>query len=358
MTTLTAARAGNRRRLPGPWSGMTWITWRQHRAALAGFGLLFGGSAVLMLYAGIRVHDAYNTLVQHGCSVASSMGRCAQAGALFLGQPFDLYPTGVALALHVSPLLIGMFLGAPLLAREYEAGTLRFAWTQGTGRLRWAATQFALLAAATAAVTCGLAALAGWATQPFAALGYVSRWQAGQFDTTVITAVGWAVAAFALGTLLGAVIKRTVTAMAATGVTVAALAAAAYWKLDYLLLSVRPRTAADLAIVQANFGQRAIDTYAQQAYPGPPGSWLIRGYFAGPTGRPLGQDAVRAVTRLMFSSKPSAAVQSLARHHDTFLVVYQPAARFWTFQAVAGGILLLAAAALVAATLLLLRRSV
>ena len=28
----------------------------------------------------------------------------------------------------------GMLLGAPLLGREYEQGTFRFAWTQGTGR--------------------------------------------------------------------------------------------------------------------------------------------------------------------------------------------------------------------------------
>ena len=34
------------------------------------------------------------------------------------------------------PITIGMFLGAPLLAREYADGTRRFAWTQDAGRLR------------------------------------------------------------------------------------------------------------------------------------------------------------------------------------------------------------------------------
>ena len=28
---------------------------------------------------------------------------------------------------------------AALLSREYEQGTFRFAWTQGTGRTRWCA---------------------------------------------------------------------------------------------------------------------------------------------------------------------------------------------------------------------------
>jgi len=32
------------------------------------------------------------------------------------------------------PLLIGMFWGAPLISREFEAGTFRLAWTQGVTR--------------------------------------------------------------------------------------------------------------------------------------------------------------------------------------------------------------------------------
>ncbi len=358
MTALTAAQPVRGDREPRPLPRLAWITWRQHRGALSGFAALAGAFALLLLYAGLQVHHAYAGLLAHHCSVATSIGPCAQPAGLFLGQPYDLLANGAALALHVGPVLIGMFLGAPLLAREYEAGTLRFAWTQGTCRFRWAATQFALLAAVMAAVTCGVAALAGWASQPFAALGYVSRWQAGQFGTTMITAVGWALAAFALGTLLGVVIKRTVAAMAVTAAAVTALAAAAYWKLDYLLLRVGTRTVADPSMVSVNYGQRELNTYAQQAYPGPAGSWLVHGWFAGPTGRPLGQAAVSDITRRLFTNKPSAALHWLAQHHDTFLVAYQPAARYWLFQAVAGGILLLITAALVTATFLLIRRPV
>jgi ABC-type transport system involved in multi-copper enzyme maturation permease subunit len=356
VTALTATRTASRPEGTHPWLRLTWITWRQHRGALSGFAALFAAFALLMLYVGLKVHSAYAALLAHHCTVATTLGPCAKPAGLFLGQPYDLTANGVGLALHVSPVLIGMFLGAPLLAREYESGTLRFAWTQGTGRIRWAATQIALLAAAIAAVTCGLAVLAAWVSQPFAALGYESRWQAGQFDTTVITAVGWALAAFALGTLLGALTKRTVAAMAATAAVVSALAVATYWKLDYLLLSVHTRTVADLAMVEANFGQRAINTYAQQAYPGPPGSWLVHGYLADAKGRPLGEAAVEAATRRLFSDKPSAGMRWLAQHHDTFLVAYQPAARYWLLNSVAGITLSLIAAALMAATLILIRR--
>jgi hypothetical protein len=41
---------------------------------------------------------------------------------------------------------------APLLAREYAAGTVRFTWTQGIGRTRWAVLTLGLLGMAVAAV--------------------------------------------------------------------------------------------------------------------------------------------------------------------------------------------------------------
>jgi hypothetical protein len=44
MTTLTtAARPEHRAALqPPPWRRMAWVTWRQHRTALAGVAVLLG----------------------------------------------------------------------------------------------------------------------------------------------------------------------------------------------------------------------------------------------------------------------------------------------------------------------------
>jgi hypothetical protein len=49
--------------------------------------------------------------------------------------------------LQAVPALIGVFVGGPLLARELETGTSRFAWTQGCGRLRWTISKLLPLAA-------------------------------------------------------------------------------------------------------------------------------------------------------------------------------------------------------------------
>jgi hypothetical protein len=48
MTAVTApAPAGARR--PVPWTRLVWVTWRQHRVALAGVAVLLGGLAVYLL---------------------------------------------------------------------------------------------------------------------------------------------------------------------------------------------------------------------------------------------------------------------------------------------------------------------
>ena len=42
----------------------------------------------------------------------------------------------------ILPVLVGLFWGAPLVAREVEHGTHRLVWTQGVSRRRWALVKF------------------------------------------------------------------------------------------------------------------------------------------------------------------------------------------------------------------------
>ena len=61
--------------------------------------------------------------------------------------------------LTVIPALAGLFLGAPLLAREFEYGTFRLAWTQSLSRRRWVLSRTVLLALATIAAAALVALL-------------------------------------------------------------------------------------------------------------------------------------------------------------------------------------------------------
>ena len=62
-----------------------------------------------------------------------------------------LFNGGIAV-LAVAPAVIGIFWGAPLVARELETGTYRLAWNQSVTRGRWLAAKlgFSVLATAVA----------------------------------------------------------------------------------------------------------------------------------------------------------------------------------------------------------------
>ena len=73
--------------------------------------------------------------------------------------------------LQAVPALIGAFVGAPVLARELETGTFRYAWTQGFGRWRWTLAKLVLLAVVVTAAAGAFSVLFSWYYQPFFADG-------------------------------------------------------------------------------------------------------------------------------------------------------------------------------------------
>ena len=73
MTALTvpAAHADDASPRPVPWRRMAWVTWRQHRIALAGVAALLGALVVYLWMAGLQVHHAYAAAT--ACHPASSL---------------------------------------------------------------------------------------------------------------------------------------------------------------------------------------------------------------------------------------------------------------------------------------------
>jgi hypothetical protein len=115
---------------PLPWRRMAWVTWRQHRTGLTGVAVLVVALAAFYGITGLHLHHAYAAVI--ACHPASSFA-CGELVNRFNGL-YGFLANGFIL--QVVPVLIGAFLGAPLLARELESGTFRFAWTQGFGRWR------------------------------------------------------------------------------------------------------------------------------------------------------------------------------------------------------------------------------
>src|SRR5205814_8144758 len=115
----------------------------------------------------------------------------------------------------VVPLLIGLFWGAPLVARELEDGTHRLVWTQSVTRRRWFTTKVALVGGAAAAGAVAFAELVTWWSSMFTRAN-ADRLTPGIFDIRGIVPVAYVLFALALGVFVGTLVRRTLPAMAAT----------------------------------------------------------------------------------------------------------------------------------------------
>jgi hypothetical protein len=337
---------------------MAWITWRQHRAALAGVAIVLSGCAVALGITGLRIQHVYASLVQDRCPLAGALttSRCGRLqGAYYhAGYPLTSNVVLLTVALSAIPVLIGMFVAAPLLAREYEAGTVRFAWTQVASRTRWVVAKLVLLGAALTAASGAFGALVSWWLAQADPLAVASRWQPAQFGLTAVTFAAWTVAAFAAGAFAGALIRRTVPAMAATGAFVAVLTAVTYHKLDALLVSagpvIRQTMLLDLPVYQP--GSPPVTFLLGQAVTvsAPAGSWPLRSWITSPDGQMIGSLPPRVL-----ALSTQAENHWLASHHLSIWTAYQPPGSFWLFQSAEGATGLLLAVILGAATVWLVR---
>jgi hypothetical protein len=333
---------------PLPWRRMAGVTWRQHRIALAAVAVLLGALAVWLWIIGTPLHHAYAAAA--ACHPASSPA-CQKLASTFNGTNDHLLgassPGGVFLQLV--PVLIGAFAGAPVLARELETGTFRFAWTQGFGRCRWALAKLVLLAAVLAAATGACGVLVSWYYQPYFATGHqaLDLFQMSPFATLFtlrgVAFPAWTMAAFTIGALAGMLIRRVVPAIIATLAVYAALAVAAagFLREHYLtpLLSSNPNVPGTAWIISQWWTRGGRFAFAGD----PPFGLVNRFCSAAPTGQsknaPFGTFA-----------------QCLAPHGYTQWTSYQPASRFWPVQWIEGGWLLALSALLIAATIWLVRR--
>ena len=197
---------------PVPWRRMVWVTWRQHRPTLISVPAILGAVALFLLIAGLKIHHDYAVLT--ACHPFSS-DACQTLNRHFNSNDWTMGNT-VLILMNLAPALIGAFAGAPVLARELETGTFRYAWTQGFGRARWTVAKLALLAVALAAVTGAFSEVFTWFFQPFIRQEDLSVLNATVFGTRGVAFAAWTLAAFAIGAFLGMLIRRILPAMAAT----------------------------------------------------------------------------------------------------------------------------------------------
>jgi hypothetical protein len=337
---------------PVPWRRMAGVTWRQHRIGLAGVPVLLGALAVWLWIMGVPLHHVYAAAI--ACHTASSV-TCQGTIANF-SQSIENHfmgskgPGGVLL--QVVPALIGAFAGAPVLARELETGTFRFAWTQGFGRWRWTLAKLVALAVVLAAATAAFGFLVSWYYQPYSGAGIqvpglIESSPFGDlFSLREVTFPAWTLAAFAIAALAGMLIRRVVPAIVATLAVYAGLAFATAGLLreHYLtpLATAGPNPPGTAWIISQWFTKDG-----RFAFAGNPPASLLNQFCSSLTAGKAGPPG---------EGFPQQLAQCLAQHGYAQWTSYQPASRFWPFQWIEGGWLLALTALLIAATIWLVRR--
>jgi len=305
---------------------MIWLTWRQLRTqAVTVYAGLLVLAGVLAL-TGPRLADLYGSYGQRFLSRLT--GTDEALGYLSIA------------AMVLLPALIGMFWGAPLIARELEHGTHRLVWNQSVTRGRWLAVKLGLTELAVVAATGLLCAAVTWWFDPIdkavnaggggPGLFILPRIDIAMFDARGCAPVGYAAFAFALGATLGVLIRRTVAAMAATltGFTVVQIA---------VPLWIRPHLATThQMILPINASSRvAIGPGSLRLNIDKPGAWLIDQRTIDAKGHATALPSY--FTRLFDSAAPSddrlrAGLGRLGADGYRQLASYQPSGNFWTLQ--------------------------
>ena len=330
---------------PVPWLNLARVTLRQRHGLFTGLGVLLGLFAAYLVVMAVIQDSAYAAVA--ACHPAAA-ARCHELKQAFVseywGGDSSVLQSGgaqtVSSLMFAVPVLLGAFAGAPLLARELESGTFRFAWTQGAGRTRWAVSTLLVPAAVVMAATGAFTGIFYWYFRPFIALGQVSEMLPLAFALLGVAFAAWTLLAYSLSAFLGAVFRRTVPAMAVTLVVYVVLAMTT-------ATAIRPHYATPVTKPAATVSDSS--------------SWVISDYVRAPNGQELSQNDLYSYFRhlpasVQDSSSPDAFTAWLAGHGYTSWTTLQPDSRFWEFQLIEGGWLLALSAALIGATVWLLRR--
>lgn len=337
---------------------MIWLTLRQFRTqAATGFAAIAVLAAVLAA-TGPGLSGSY----------ASGKAACSAAGdcSTFTGQFFDdhqaVFLALIAVAL-ILPALVGLFWGAPLIGRELENGTHRLVWNQTITRTRWLTVKLALIGLATTAAA-GLGSLAvTWWSGPIdnSAADELPRLSPLVFGARDIVPVGYAAFAFALGVVVGMLVRRTVPAMAATLAIFAAVQIAVPLLVrPHLLPPTRvttPITGANLKSLMADGagGPIQLRLKAPEA-----GAWILSQHTVDASGR------VADDVKVSLTSGPCAPSQGAPTKQACMAEInrlgyrqrmtYQPPDRFWPLQWTEAGLYALLTLALTALCLHRIRR--
>ena len=305
---------------------MTWVAWRVQRPQLLA---AIGAVVILAIW--------------------------LSATGLTMGhdQTWKYWTDGDVYVLYALPGVLGLVLGASLLAGEMDHCTHRLAWTQSVTRTRWLAFKLLVAGIVAAGMVTALTVLLEWWTGAVSLAASTDsggfsgiRIQPSGFDLTGLVVVGYTVFAFMLGSALGAVIRHPGWAFA-SGVPVFVFCRVVVqdWLRPHL---VAPTTYASLTGVLS----KAVEN-----------GWVLNSGLvpAGRTSPAPGQTWWPGPSALYRSCSSQAQTNAGQAHcavvaHIHYVYQYQPESHYWALQGAEMAIFLGMALLLLGATVIAVRR--
>jgi hypothetical protein len=316
---------------------MIWMTWRQHRAQALYFLVALAVLAAVFVPLGLTMFRALTDLGLSNCHGTLPVDDPCEMGRNTFAERFAL-PQQFSILLVLVPLLVGLFAGAPLIARELEQGTHRLVWMQGVTRRRWLLVKVGLVLAGAAVFAAALAALVYWWWTPYQRVG-TSRFEELEFDLQGLVPVGYTIFAVALGVAAGSLVRKVLPAMAVTvagfiGARAAVMVARPHFQ---------PAEEARFPLFADSHPGRFVDMWQlSTGVYSPDGQYLGTGFIMCPPGAEPGAELDRGCA----GYQPG----------DYNLTRFHPASDFWTFQLIETGIFVTIAALLLVLTFRRLRR--
>ena len=344
---------------------MTWLVWRQYRVQAAIAGALLAAFAAVLLVTGVQMASQWHSALS-ACTADRSCGALANSLSLGNHAAYDL--TFLSL---IVPGVLGLLVGAPVVAGEVETGTSNFAWTQSVTRGRWLMAKAGWLLLAAAVWGGCVAALVTWWSGPRNAL-YGNALQPNDFDLQGIVPVAYALFGMALGIAAGALLRRTLPAIAVTlaGFIAVRVVVAEVFRAHYL------------TAVTAYYSVTSNWTPA-------PGAWLLGSGVVDKSGQVLPNPDITVINGVpnviagvpvsdlpaackalvsafagsMSRATPDGSGRPLSQLGSCIrsagfrqFVTYQPLSRYWAFQSIETGLFLVLAAVLVGVAFAVVRR--
>jgi|SRR5665213_3496152 len=311
------------------WRPMMRVIAIKNRWTIVAVGALSMAVLIVILVERAGLGGLYSSYLSNRCNTIRPGDGCGGLSNMF--QAKRTVFSAVELLMRAIPVVIAVFVGAPLLSREFENNAYRFTWTQGMGRARYANSAIVLVGCFVGILSLVLGFSFAWYAHPFEVAGHASMWAPGVFDEAGPVYALWTLLLYVIGVLIGLIARRIVAAMAwavalTAGVIIGWTSAGLGWA-----LGLSPQVTTSVSPEGIGLGRLDAAALPDSALHG---SWLIQAWITNARHEVLNPLATSRVQARLDSTPHGFVdhpIQWLEHHGFHYLVTFQGPDRFGYF---------------------------